>query len=143
MKKPTRKDDHLRMPDYPGGHKALQEFIANNIRYPEEAREAGIEGDVIVAYEVTDNGLVINPHIVKGLGHGCDEEALRIIRLLRFEKVRNIRVRVRVSKKTIIHFRLPQLKFNYTVTQADKPTETKNSSPRENEQKYTYTIDIE
>jgi TonB family protein len=143
MKKPTRKNDHLRIPEYPGGSQALQEFIAKNIRYPLEAREAGIEGDVIVAYEVTDNGLVINPHIVKGLGHGCDEEALRIIGLLRFEKVRNIRVRVRVSKRTIIHFRLPKLKFNYTVTQADKPPETKTGSPRENDQKYTYTIDIE
>ena len=59
MNQHTRKNDMLKMPSYPGGKKAFQEFIAKNVIYPKEAQEAGIQGSVIVGYDITDNGIGI------------------------------------------------------------------------------------
>jgi len=128
------------MPSYPGGTKAFQDFITKNIRYPKEAEEANIEGSVIVGYEITDNGLVQNIHIIKGLGYGCDEEAMRVIGLLRYEKVKNKRVRVRMSNKTTINFNLNQLKISYSVTEPAKPEA--GPEPATGSGSYSYTIDF-
>jgi TonB family protein len=125
------KNDMLKLPGYPGGKKAFQEFISKNVRYPREAMEAGIVGSVIVAYEINDDGVVQNPHVIKGLGYGCDEEAVRVVSLLRYDKVRNQRWRVKLNSKTTIHFKKPALSINYTVT-----------PPSESEPGYTYTITL-
>lgn len=121
----------------------MKEFVAKNLRYPEEARAAGIEGKVTVGYQVTDNGVVLNPHIIKGLGYGCDEEALRIIGLLRFAKVKNRKVRVKVTKRTSINFKLPRIKINYAVSSSSKSSEAKGKSDSGDKKSgYSYTIDI-
>lgn len=133
MNQQPRKYQSLRMPSYPGGKKAFQEFIAKNVQYPKEAQEAGIEGSVIVGYEITDNGMVQNPHIIKSLGYGCDEEATRVIMLLRYEKVTNRRVRVKMNTKTTINFNLKKLSISYTVTPEKKPEEPES---------FTYTITL-
>ncbi|MFO7615819.1 MAG: energy transducer TonB [Bacteroidales bacterium] len=143
MSKPRKKDDYLKMPGYPGGKKAFQDFISRNIRYPEEAMKAGIEGQVIVGYEVTDNGVVQNARIIKGLGYGCDEEALRIVGLLRFEKVKNIKVRVKVGNKAVIHFRLPAIQINYSLLPPAKPPAPEEGPDRDaGGSGYTYTINF-
>jgi TonB family protein len=139
MKVPKRKDDYLRVPRYPGGKTAFQEFITKNLKYPKEALDARIDGGVVVGYSITDNGLVVNPHIIKGLGYGCDEEALRVISLLRYGKVKNRKVRVTINTKTTIHFHLPKLSINYSIT------ETSSSpvpNPRAGNDSYTYTIEF-
>ncbi len=135
MPDPRNKKRFLNLPKYPGGSKAFREFIAENLRYPEPALEAKVEGSVIVEYDINDNGAVSNSHVLKGLGYGCDEEALRVVNLLRFEKVKNRGVRVKMTTKTTIHFRLPKVSVNYTVSYATKPDkpvvgpEQKNSDP--------------
>ncbi len=143
MNKSKRKNDFIKKPQYIGGDQAMKEFVAKNLRYPEEAKAAGIEGKVLVGYEVTDNGTVLNPHIINGIGYGCDEEALRIVALFRFSKVRNRKVRVKVTKRTSIKFKAQQLKISYTVTSKAKPEDKKDTPiSGDKESGYSYSIDI-
>ena len=116
-----KKKRFLNMPKYPGGSVAFKAFIAENLQYPAEALEGRVEGSVMVGYEVSDLGKVENPHILKSLGYGCDEEAIRVIGLLVFEKVKNRGVRVKMSTKTTIHFRLPGMTINYETTKQIDP----------------------
>lgn len=134
--KPSSKKRFLNTPKYPGGSQAFREFISRNLQYPKEAIEKGIQGTVIVGYDVRDTGEVSNLHIIKGLGYGCDEEALRLISLLKFEKVKNRGLRLKMSTKTTIHFRLPGVVITYQSS-GTKPTE--NEAARQNEN-YSYTI---
>ena len=127
----------LNLPKYIGGSEAFKKFIAENLRYPEAALESKTEGSVIVEYDISDDGLVYNPHVLKGLGYGCDEEALRLISLLRFEKVKNRGVRVKMTTKTTIHFRLPGVNISYSTPEKHE-TEKKDDGPVT----YTYTITL-
>ncbi|MCX8050445.1 MAG: energy transducer TonB [Chlorobi bacterium] len=106
--KRQRKKQFLRTPSYPGGTKALAEFIQRNLRYPTEALARRVEGDVHVAFEVDEEGVVHRARIVRGIGAGCDEEALRLVSMLRYKPVRNRGVKVTSHMDLVIHFRLPQ-----------------------------------
>lgn len=68
------------MPKLKGGLESLM----RNIKYPEEARKAGIEGRVIVQFIVNKQGQVENPQIIKGIGGGADQEALRVVKEAEF-----------------------------------------------------------
>jgi len=68
------------MPELVGGISAIQ----SQIRYPEMARVAGIQGRVFVQFIVNERGEVENPVVVRGIGGGCDEEALRVVRDAKF-----------------------------------------------------------
>ena len=68
-------------PELIGGNAALIE----KIRYPEAARSAGIRGSVAVRFIVDTQGNVVSPRVVQGIGFGCDEEALRVVRQARFK----------------------------------------------------------
>jgi len=70
------------MPGFPGGEKALMEFIYENIRYPEEARQAGIEGRVVIRFCVNYNGAVDRVSVIKGVHPLLDNEAIRVVSLL-------------------------------------------------------------
>jgi len=67
-------------PQYPGGSNAMVRFIRRNFRYPSRARDAGAEGVVITRFVVGVDGKVSGITIVKGIGYGCDEEAIRLIK---------------------------------------------------------------
>lgn len=67
------------MPEFPGGEAAMMSFIAKNIKYPGFARESGIQGRVFVNFVVEPSGLVSNVKILRGIGGGCDEEAIRVV----------------------------------------------------------------
>lgn len=122
MKKRTNKS-FIQIPKVTGGKKTFAAFLAENLVYPEEALKNGIEGNVFVEYEVDDNGIVFQAKVVKGLGYGLDEEALRLIKLLRFEKVKNRGIRLRSSGKTSIPFRLPATMVYNIVPSNTSPTE--------------------
>ncbi len=68
------------MPSFENGERGLMEYLSKNIKYPTKAREKGIMGTVIASYIIDENGQVHEPSIKRGIGYGCDEEVLRIIR---------------------------------------------------------------
>lgn len=69
------------MPSFPGGDSKLTEFIAKNIQYPQKAQETGIQGRVFVSFVVEPDGSVSNVKVIRGIGGGCDEEAVRVIKM--------------------------------------------------------------
>ena len=68
-------------PEYTDGLKKLYEFVEANLRYPATARERNTHGLVIVTMVVEKDGSLSQVRVVKGLGDGCDEEAVRIVKL--------------------------------------------------------------
>ena len=68
------------MPEYPGGEAALYTFLADNIKYPQMAKESGIQGRVFVTFVVEKDGHVTDVRILRGIGGGCDEEAIRVVK---------------------------------------------------------------
>jgi len=70
------------MPEFPGGNDSLKGFINRTIKYPELAKESDPEGTIYVNFVVESDGSITNPIILRGIGSGCDEEALRVIKLM-------------------------------------------------------------
>ncbi len=71
-----------RMPSFPGGDKAMVNFIQQNLIYPPNARENKMEGDVIVQVLINKDGSISSPVVHKSLSPECDIEALRIISIM-------------------------------------------------------------
>ena len=95
------------MPSYPGGEQKLMEYVAKNIKYPQIARETGIQGRVFVGFVVEPDGSVSNVKILRGIGGGCDEEAVRVIKSLPKWKPGKQRGKaVRVSYQIPVLFKL-------------------------------------
>ncbi len=67
-------------PGYPGGEEARIAFLQTNIKYPEEAKELGIQGKVFVTFVVEVDGSITDVRVLRGIGGGCDEEAIRVIK---------------------------------------------------------------
>ncbi|MBI2419888.1 MAG: energy transducer TonB, partial [Ignavibacteriales bacterium] len=67
------------VPAFLGGDEALLQYISDNLRYPEIAIRAGVEGLVSIVFLVDKNGKIKDASVIKGIGAGCDEEALRVI----------------------------------------------------------------
>lgn len=87
----------------------LAAFIRSHLRYPNEARNEGIEGTVYVAFTVDASGRVLDPRVIVGIGGGCDEEALRVVRQMpRWEPARKGDRAVPVTLHLPIHFALRQ-----------------------------------
>ncbi|GAB4424333.1 MAG: hypothetical protein OHK0039_41440 [Bacteroidia bacterium] len=70
------------MPEFPGGTQGMARFIRRYYRYPTAAQNAGVEGDVLIRFVVAPDGSLREPVVVKGIGYGCDEEALRLVGLM-------------------------------------------------------------
>jgi Ca-activated chloride channel family protein len=71
----------MQMPEFIGGKPGLEAFISAGLHYPELAKKNGISGTVYLSFTVDKKGNVSNIHVIKGIGGGCDEEAVRIIKL--------------------------------------------------------------
>jgi protein TonB len=70
------------MPDFPGGPAAFQRFLRQKLRYPEQALRRNLSGKVHVSFVVDEQGHILDPKVVRGLGGGLDEEALRLVRIM-------------------------------------------------------------
>jgi len=68
-----------KMPEFPGGIDAMQEFLAKNIEFPTAATEIGIRGTVYLYFVVEKDGSITHIKTLRGIGGGCDEEAERVI----------------------------------------------------------------
>lgn len=125
MSSKERKDNSfIKKPIYPGGLAAYRQFLKENLKYPEIAKSEGIEGKVYLKYTIDHKGTVTEAQVTKGIGFGCDEEALRIIKMLKFEVPKNPRkLRVTFHQKTSITFKVP--KSNPKKATPQSPTQAK------------------
>ncbi len=90
------------MPELIGGLASIQ----SKIKYPEIAKKAGVEGRVFVQFVVNTDGSVIDPVVVRGIGAGCDEEAVRAVSQAKFEPGRQRGKPVPVKMSLPITFKL-------------------------------------
>jgi protein TonB len=67
------------MPMFPGGEEARLKYLNENVKYPVMAKEAGIQGKVFLEFVVEKDGAVSGVRVIRGIGGGCDEEALRVV----------------------------------------------------------------
>lgn len=70
------------MPEFPGGMDNMMRWLAMNIRYPEEAHDKDIQGQVCVHFIVTKEGKVTDASIIQGVDTSLDEEALRVVKAM-------------------------------------------------------------
>jgi len=150
MKKERKNKHFIKKPVYDGGLKAMRAFISQNKKYPKEALENKVEGTVYIKYSIDHKGKVIDVKVIKSLGHGCDEEAIRVVKLLKFQVPKNRGVRVKFNKNIQIHFRLPKQKtppqkpktqstqYAYSIT----PTKKKEEKPTKKKDGGGYSIRI-
>jgi len=68
------------MPEFPGGNEKMVEFISLNTQYPQEAKEKGVQGRVLVNFVVDTDGSITDVKVMRGIGSGCDEEAVRVVK---------------------------------------------------------------
>ncbi len=68
------------MPGFPGGDVARMKYLRDNMKYPQMARESGIQGKVFVTFVVEKDGKVTDVRVLRGIGGGCDEEAIRVVK---------------------------------------------------------------
>jgi len=151
MEREKKPKHFIQQPEFPGGPKELTKFIYANLRYPAAAVEAKTEGTVMVEYDIDYKGNVVDTRVLQPLGNGCDEEAVRVVRLLKFIVGKNRGMRVLFHKKAQIRFKLPaqakvsapapqntgsmQVNYVYT-TSTPEPVE----KPKTNTYSYTVTM---
>jgi protein TonB len=134
----------LKLPKFPGGKEAFQEFLKQNLKYPKQAFDNKIEGTVYVMYRVDGLGNVIEVQITKGIGFGCDEEAARVLKLMKFEKAKNRGLRIIATMRTRINFKLPkapEIQFEYKAKTKPKTSGVEKPKKQTGES-YEYTINF-
>ncbi len=141
MKKEVKQKDFIPKPEYPGGPKALTAFIQSNLKFPKEAFDKKIEGTVVLKAEINFRGEIIDTKIISGIGFGCDEEAERVVRLLKFhvDKIRNMKITY--FKTFNIQFKLPvpvQTNVHYVLVNKPSAPDPKDGAAK----KTGYTITI-
>ena len=68
------------MPSFPGGDKALLEYLSNNIKYPVVAQENGVQGRVVVSFVVEKDGSITDVKVVRSVDPSLDKEAARVVK---------------------------------------------------------------
>jgi len=105
-----------KMPLFNGGTEELYSYLGKNIKYPDEAKQKGIEGIVFVTFVIEKDGSVTNVKILRGIGAGCDEEAYRVV-----ETMPNWTPGYQDGKPVRVSFALP---IKYKLSKDKKPAET-------------------
>ena len=96
-------------PEFPGGMEAWAKFIQKNLRYPYSAQDNSIQGKVYLSFVVERDGSISDVKVVKGIGYGCDDEAVRVIKKSPKWKAGQ------QNKQTVrVRYNMP---INYTLTQ--------------------------
>jgi TonB family protein len=67
------------MPEFPGGQEALMQFLRQEVKYPKEAEEKGLQGRVVVRYIIEKDGSISEVEIVKSVNEYLDAEAIRVV----------------------------------------------------------------
>jgi len=95
-----------KMPEPVGGYMNFYKTISKSIKYPAKARQRGTEGRVFVEFVVDQNGNPINLKVTKGIGDNCDQEAIRVLKLMKWEPGKQRGNPVLVKMTMAISFRL-------------------------------------
>jgi len=94
-------------PEFPGGDNARIKFLRDNIIYPKIAKETGIQGPVHLTFVVEKDGSISDVNILRGIGGGCDEEAIRVVSSMpKWKPGRQNGKEVRVQFNMPINFKL-------------------------------------
>lgn len=137
----------IKLPSLGGGRELLRKIMKEHLQYPAEALEKGVQGDVIIEYQVNGKGDVLDAQVIHGIGAGCDEEAVRLVRLLKYQGVNNRGLRIISNHKIKIPFRLPAKKqtggiqMTYVSKKKEEPEKAAAAKPG-NKTSYSYTITI-
>jgi len=113
-----KQSNFIQKHEYPGGNSELRKFINLHLRYPKEALINRIEGVVYLSYFINQKAKIIDIKVLKSLGYGCDEEAARLVSLLKYPTPKNRGVKLQTKKRLKIAFKLPaiphlQISYNY------------------------------
>ncbi|MBK9255281.1 MAG: TonB family protein [Saprospiraceae bacterium] len=154
MKKERKDESFLKQPYYKGGDKALKEFISTHLKYPQSLIALKINGSVPLRYDINHKGDVIAVHIISSLHPEFDAEAVRVVKLLKFEVPKTPRnLKVTFHKNIRIHFHFNEspadsapapndstsinLQIQYTIIQ---PAAKATVKPKSQPISYHYTV---
>ena len=105
--------DLEKKPEFPGGESGMVQFLAENMKYPPQARENYIQGTVVVSFIIDQNGQVTNPVVMKDIGGGCGKEAIRVVNSMPVWKPGQVN-----GKPVSVKYTLP---LRFKLTNSDKP----------------------
>jgi TonB family protein len=155
--KEKRQKHFIHQPVYVGGQKAMTQFIYERLKYPEEALSIGVEGIVLVEYDIDHKGNVVATRVLQSVGHGCDEEACRVVKQLKFQVEKNRGVHVIFHQKAKIQFKKPvaaplpevpqtlaptaQVQYTFTITTTPAPEKKEEKKP-DGGTTFSYTVQL-
>lgn len=94
-------------PEFPGGMEALYRYLASNIKYPEQAKAENLQGRVFVSFVIEKDGSVSNIKVLRDIGGGCGEEAIRVVQNMpKWKPGRQRGRRVRTQFQLPIYFNI-------------------------------------
>lgn len=135
MKKERKEDSFIKQPFYKGGDKSLKDFIQEHLKYPALSQANKVEGDVHIRYDINHKGEVTDTKIIGGLDELCNEEAIRVVKMLKFIVPKTPRhLKVTFHKNIRIHFHIHEMKTIQT-----KPVKTPEITTNQDVQ-ISYTI---
>lgn len=153
MEKERKPKHFIRQPEFPGGPKALTQFIYTHLRYPAAAEAEGVEGAVYCEITINHKGVVTDVRMLQTLGFGCDEEATRVLKMLQFDVGKNRGIKVLFHKKIKVQFKKPvaqapapqpqmHMQVQYVVTPAAAETQQTPQAEPATQTTYSYTIQL-
>ena len=104
-----------KQPSFPGGQDGYRKFLLDNIKYPEEAMKKAVMGTVYITFIVEKDGAVTDVKILRGIGAGCDEEAVRVVKMMPKWNPGEFK-----GKPVAVQFNLP-IKFKLDVDKKEAP----------------------
>ncbi len=111
-----------KMPKFPGGDEARANYLASNIKYPEAARKAGVQGTCYITFVIDKEGNTSNVKVLRGIGGGCDEEAVRVIQSMPKWEPGTQR-----GKAVRVQFNMP---VKFALSDGGKKDDTKSGTPQ-------------
>jgi protein TonB len=95
------------MPEFPGGEEGLFDYIQKNLKYPQQAVDSNTTGRVTINFVVNADGSITDVKLARGIGNGCDEEAIKVVKgLPRWNPGKRNGKKVRVAYSLPITFQL-------------------------------------
>ncbi len=96
-------------PQFFGGERMLSQYLANNISYPQEAINKGIQGKVYAEFYIEIDGSITGARVHRGIGGGCDEETIRVINSMpKWKPAEQNGKKIRVKQALPVQFYLPR-----------------------------------